>query len=100
MKIKSEVVNALRQRIADFDTEDRRNAYREGRFPRADTVRNLDMRYRWDLYYVARGRETLIVDGDFPQDLTSDHIGGVIVADQQAGVVDMKRLHFGVGGHG
>jgi len=74
MKIKSKVVNALRQRIADFDTEDRRNAYREGRFPRADTVRNLDMRYRWDLYYVARGREALIVDGDFPQDLTSDHI--------------------------
>jgi hypothetical protein len=74
MKITSEVVQAMRQRIAAFDTEDNRNAYREGRFPRADAVKDLNMRYRWDLYHAARGREALIVDGRFPEDVTSDHI--------------------------
>ena len=74
MKIAKETVEAMRQRIAPLDTDEVRNAYREGRFPRSEGVRNLDMRYRWDLYHAARGREALMVDGEYPQDLTTEHI--------------------------
>jgi hypothetical protein len=35
--------------IAPLDTPKRRAAYLAGDFPRAEMVKNLDMRYRWDL---------------------------------------------------
>ena len=74
MKISKETVEAMRQRIAPLDTADTRSAYREGRFPRADKVKDLDTRYRWDLYHAARAREALLVDGKYPRDIISDHI--------------------------
>jgi hypothetical protein len=45
---------ALAARITPHDTEARRQAYREGKFPRAAAVKDLNRRYRWDLFYVAR----------------------------------------------
>ena len=62
MRISADIVDAMRERIAPLDTDDTRQAYREGRFPRADSVKDLDMRYRWDLFYAAKCGE--LVDGD------------------------------------
>jgi hypothetical protein len=49
VKIKSEHVAALRERVAPLDTAANRERYRTGDFPRAELVKDLDMRYRWDL---------------------------------------------------
>ena len=77
MKLSAQIVESLRARIAPLDTPDTRQAYREGRFPRADRVRDLDMRYRWDLYYAARGSEIVAPDAGRITDssgVTSAHI--------------------------
>ena len=75
MKLTLDQVEAMRERIAPLDTAETRQAYREGRFPRADRVRDLDMRYRWDLYHAARVREVLDRNiGGEGADLTDAHI--------------------------
>ena len=75
MKLTLDQVEAMRERIAPLDTAERRQAYREGRFPRAEGVRDLDVRYRWDLYYAARVSDVFRtgIGGD-DEGLTSDHI--------------------------
>ena len=45
---------ALAARIAPLDTPERRARYIAGDFPRAAAVKDLDTRYRWDLFYAAR----------------------------------------------
>ena len=77
MKLDTATVQALRDRIEPLDTEEVRQAYRHGRSPRADKVRDLDMRYRWDLYYAARGGDIVEPDAGRITDsrgITSDHI--------------------------
>lgn len=75
MKVTPDQLTAVRQRIVPLDTAERRQAYREGRFPRAEKVRDLDMRYRWDLYHAARVREVLDRNiGGEGADLTDAHI--------------------------
>lgn len=75
MKVTPDQLTAVRQRLAPLDTAERRQAYREGRFPRAEKVRDLDMRYRWDLYHAARVREVLDRNiGGEGADLTDAHI--------------------------
>ena len=41
--------------ITPLDTVERRAQYRSGRFANADRVKDLEMRYRWDLLWMARG---------------------------------------------
>ena len=75
MKLTPTQVEAMRERIAPLDTAERRQAYREGRFPRAEGVRDLDMRYRWDLYYAGRVSDVFDTGiGGEDEGLTSDHI--------------------------
>jgi hypothetical protein len=77
MKLDTATVQALRERIAPLDTEETRQAYRDGRFPRADKVKDLDMRYRWDLFYAARGTDIIRPDSESivsSRGITSDHI--------------------------
>lgn len=54
MKVTAQELEALRGAIAPLDTPERRRAYKSGDFARADLVRDLDKRYRWDLFYDAR----------------------------------------------
>lgn len=49
IKITDDLLETLRSYITPLDTEDVRQAYRDGRFPRSDRVKDLDKRYRWDL---------------------------------------------------
>jgi hypothetical protein len=43
----------LREHVAPLDTPERRVSYLTGDFPRSDQVKDLDKRYRWDLYWYA-----------------------------------------------
>lgn len=53
MKMTPEDLATIRDAIAPLDRETIRNVYRSGRFPRADRVKDLDKRYRWDLFHTA-----------------------------------------------
>ena len=55
MKMTAALYDWLRAEIARIDTDTRRAAYREGRYPRADRTRDLNMRYRWDLLWAVHG---------------------------------------------
>lgn len=54
MKIKPNDLQALEDAIKPFDVPETRLAYLTGNFPRADKVKDLDKRYRWDLLYMSR----------------------------------------------
>lgn len=54
MKFPAEQFGQLSEAIAEFDTPERRSRYLAGDFPRSDSTKDLNMRYRWDLYWVAR----------------------------------------------
>jgi hypothetical protein len=54
MKIKPEHLKVLKEAIQSLDTPERRQLYREGKFPLAHRVKDLDLRYRWDLLYASR----------------------------------------------
>lgn len=65
MKLSAECVAAIAEAIAPFDTPERREAYRRGEFHKAHLVRNLDVRYRWDLFYASRAYRVLPDDDIF-----------------------------------
>ena len=67
MKITQNEINRVNKAIAPLDTDVRRQEYRNGYFPRADTVKDLDRRYRWDLYWACG--EQFVQD-----DLLNSHI--------------------------
>ena len=56
MKKTAVLFDWLRAEIERHDTDTRRAAYREGRYPCADRTKDLNMRYRWDLLWVAHGQ--------------------------------------------
>lgn len=53
MKVTENHVAVLSAAIAPLDTSERRAQYRAGKFPRAGAVKDLDKRYRWDLFWAA-----------------------------------------------
>lgn len=55
MKMTLPTFTALQGVIQHADTDQRRAAYREGRYPNAERTRDADMRYRWDLLWAVIG---------------------------------------------
>lgn len=53
MRVTPEHLEILRAAIVPQDSEYWRDRYRRRDFHRADEVKDLDKRYRWDLYYAA-----------------------------------------------
>jgi hypothetical protein len=53
MKIPEPILRKLQEAIIPFDTIARREVYKAGDFLRADRVIDINVRYRWDLYYDA-----------------------------------------------
>jgi hypothetical protein len=51
MKVTNEHLEAMRSSIVPLDTDERRQRYINKDFPRSDAVKDLDMRYRWDLFW-------------------------------------------------
>ena len=71
MKVTTAHRTALAEAIALFDKPEHRERYAKGDFVRADKVQDVDMRYRWDLYWAAGGYRILGWD---PAGYTTDHI--------------------------
>ena len=69
MRVSADILETMRERIEQYDIPQRRATYLAGEFPRADAVKDLDVRYRWDLFYLVKGFE-IVGTGEF----TSDHI--------------------------
>lgn len=61
MKMRKDVFNRLKQSIQPLDTKYNRRAYLTGNFDHADLVKDLDMRYRWDLFWAAGGLKLLYI---------------------------------------
>ena len=72
MKITHDVMQQLAERITRHDTPETRERYRTGKFTRADAVKNLDKRYRWDLFHACHGWELI------PHDCNDAHIDTVL----------------------
>ena len=53
LKIKPEHFQYIKDKIAEQDTQARREQYRSRNFKNADKVKDLDKRYRWDLFCYA-----------------------------------------------
>lgn len=49
--ITGETFDHIARAIRPHDSYKRREMYRTGQFPRADVVKDLDKRYRWDLFW-------------------------------------------------
>lgn len=61
-KIKGRDLDAIKTAVGALDTKERRDRYRAGNFPRSQAVKDLDKRYRWDLFYGAQ-RQGLTLEG-------------------------------------
>lgn len=72
MKVTASHLTSLTEAIAPLDTPQARERYASGDFPRADKVQDLDMRYRWDLYWAAGGYR--ILGSEETDEYTSSHI--------------------------
>lgn len=53
MKMRPELYNRLRAAIEPIDSFALRERYLKGDIPRSETVKDIDVRYRWDLYWMA-----------------------------------------------
>ncbi len=53
MKVTDKHFQILQDAISVHDTETVREQYRKGEFARADVTKDLNKRYRWDLYWYA-----------------------------------------------
>jgi len=54
MKITTEHFNTLAEAIKPFDTPELRARYAARDIARADVVKDISKRYRWDLYWTAK----------------------------------------------
>lgn len=59
MKVTPKEVAALAAAIKPLNTLDRRVRYKMGDFPRSAAVKDLDKRYRWDLFWEVRGMDII-----------------------------------------
>ena len=63
MKVTPEHYARLEAAIKPLDKPEYRDQYRERRIVRAETVKDIDERYRWDLYwYAARLNSGAVID--------------------------------------
>lgn len=52
----------LERAILSYDTDQRRDLYRNGLIVRAEFVKDMDKRYRWDLFWTAWGQYSTVRD--------------------------------------
>ena len=85
LKISPELYAELEQTVKPLDHKDHQDAYRKRNIPRADRVKDIDRRYRWDLLWAAnrdrqlRGVET-IIDQMYAEGLNDSHIDSALKA--------------------
>lgn len=54
MKVTLRDRDTIARLIRPLDTEHNRECYRQGNFPRAEFVEDLNARYRWDLFWASK----------------------------------------------
>jgi hypothetical protein len=66
MKIKPEDLVVLKEAISKVDTIENRQLYISGKFSRADRVKDINMRYRWDMLHLCKLRigDGVGIEGD------------------------------------
>jgi len=76
MKASTELRAAAATAMTALDTEATRTAYLNGDFPRSDRTKDLDMRYRWDLFWAAVNatKEAEIIGKVRSEELDDTHI--------------------------
>ena len=76
MKMSKEHLALLTKNIVPLDTPERREQYLAGDFPRSDAVKDLNKRYRWDLFWTMPNECFYKVTGDpvFGGDYSDAHI--------------------------
>ena len=75
MKFPKDKLEELRVWIDELNTPEQAAAYEEGKFVRSELVKDLDVRYRWDLYWAALHRNDPTQEWrKFTSELNSDHI--------------------------
>lgn len=75
MKFPADKLEELRVWIDKLKTPEVVMAYKTGRFPRAGTVDDLNVRFRWDLYWAALNENDPNHEWrKFTSELNSDHI--------------------------
>jgi hypothetical protein len=65
MKASTQLQGKVRAAIAPINTARVRQRYLDGDFPRSDRTKDLDKRYRWDLFWAVR-------DGSLYDDAASE----------------------------
>ena len=73
MKIERSDLAVLRAHVGKYDRPELRERYRRGDFPRSDRVRDLDKRYRWDIWWAIFHDEREFADRLYGY-MNSDHI--------------------------
>ena len=74
MKMSEKAFQNLRTHIEPLDTLERRDQYRNGDFPNAAAVKDLNKRYRWDLLWASGVSSRDISDLYRDEDLNDAHI--------------------------
>lgn len=64
-KITGDNLETIRAAVAPLDTAETRERYRRRDIPRAEAVKDIDTRYRWDLFYAAGSWRLLPTDNDY-----------------------------------
>ncbi len=59
MKMSAQDFASISGALKPLDTTETRDRYRSLDFPRAELVKDLDKRYRWDLFWSAGGMELI-----------------------------------------
>lgn len=78
MRATAQQVEAVRLAVSPFDNAERRARYVAGDIPRAETVRDLSKRYRWDTYYLAI--DSGAISYDTLRNLNDAHVDTVLRA--------------------
>lgn len=67
MRVSSDHYAQLHAAIAPIDIPNRREDYKAGKFYRAELVKDIDRRYRWDLLW-ASGAASVLYDAGYNDD--------------------------------
>ncbi len=75
MKFPADKFEQLKTWIESAETDEIREAYRSGNIPRADAVKDINKRYRWDLYWhVLNQHDRDHTWREFTSELNDSHI--------------------------
>lgn len=72
--IQGAFLEAIRAAVSPLDTEEARENYRLGLYPRSEYTKDVNKRYRWDLFWAARGSKVIIENDDTNVVITDAHI--------------------------